>query len=126
MTRINGLPRIEVRRDGTFLVTRGFSVEGDIGMIKFIIKIKKGFVTDFASVPRFFWRILPPTGKYNVAAIVHDYLYMTGEVSKESADKIFLILMKHLKVSRWKRKVMYKAVRYFGKTAWDKHRKNKI
>ena len=28
------------------------------------ITVPKGFETDFASVPRFFWRLLPPTGNY--------------------------------------------------------------
>ena len=38
------------------------------------IDVHAGFVTDFASVPRFFWRVLPPTGPYGKAAVIHDRL----------------------------------------------------
>ncbi len=40
-----------------------------------IIHVPAGFVTDLASVPRIFWTLLPPDGKYAKAAIIHDYLY---------------------------------------------------
>jgi hypothetical protein len=39
------------------------------------VVVPKGFETDFASVPRVFWTIIPPDGKYTKAAVVHDYLY---------------------------------------------------
>jgi len=38
------------------------------------IPIPAGFVTNFASVPRILWPILPPRGKYAPATIEHDYL----------------------------------------------------
>jgi len=34
-----------------------------------------GFVTDFASIPRPLWWLLPKWGKYGKAAVIHDYLY---------------------------------------------------
>ncbi|WP_139385602.1 DUF1353 domain-containing protein, partial [Salmonella enterica] len=40
-----------------------------------VIEVPAGFVTDFASVPRIFWTILPSDGKYAKAAIIYDYLY---------------------------------------------------
>ena len=82
--------------------------------------IPKGFITDFASVPKAFWSILPPMGKYGLAALLHDYLYRTGLVSRKEADKLFLKMMKKLGVSRWKRIVMYLAVRVFGGKAYVK------
>lgn len=45
-----------------------------------IIRVPAGFVTDFASIPRAFWVVLPPTGKYGKAAVVHDYLYVMGGI----------------------------------------------
>lgn len=39
------------------------------------ILIPTGYVTDFASVPVLLWSFFPPIGKYNRAALVHDYLY---------------------------------------------------
>jgi hypothetical protein len=95
-----------------------FIVDTSIGTIT----VPKGFETDFASVPRFFWRIIPPWGKYSPAAVVHDYLYFNGECGKKKADQVFLELMKRLGVSSWKRRVMFYAVSWFGGSAWDNHR----
>lgn len=80
--------------------------------------IPEGFVTDFASVPRCFWSIIPPMGRYGKAAILHDYLYHTKSVSRKEADKIFLKAMDLLGVSAWKKYVMYFAVRLFGWVKW--------
>jgi len=74
----------------------------------------KGFKTDFASVPRIFWRIFPPWGVYSPAAVIHDYLYRYGSVSRKAADDIFLEIMTTLKVPYWKRYSMYWAVRSCG------------
>ena len=46
-----------------------------IGRSAFVITVPAGFVTDFASTPRAIWAILPPTGRYQLAAVVHDFLY---------------------------------------------------
>lgn len=40
-----------------------------------VIEVPAGFVTDFATVPRVFWILLPPDGKYARASSIHDYLY---------------------------------------------------
>ena len=82
-----------------------------------------GFETDFASVPRLFWRVVPPWGRYSPAAVVHDYLYHTGKVSRLAADRLFLELMAALGVPLWKRQIMYWAVRLGGWLAWNASRK---
>lgn len=46
--------------------------------IKCWIRVPKGFITDFASVPRILHSVLPKTGKYGKAAVLHDYLYRTA------------------------------------------------
>ncbi len=76
--------------------------------------IYKGFRTDFASVPRVLWSIIPPNGLYGKAAVVHDYLCETKIVSRKNADKIFLEAMKVLGVSWWKRNLMYRSVRAYS------------
>jgi hypothetical protein len=91
-----------------------------------IIDVPQGFETDFASVPRLFWRIVPPWGRYSPAAVVHDYLYHTAKVSRKEADDIFLELMARLAVPMWKRYVMYWAVRLFGWFAWNSSRKRQV
>lgn len=96
-----------------------------------------GFVTDFASVPRLFWPIVSPWGRWGKAAIIHDRLYQfhkkrrsfedggTGWgvmllVTRGEADGIFLEAMTVLGVKPWRRKLMYWAVRAFGWIAWNK------
>ena len=86
----------------------------------FYIDIPKGFMTDFASVPRIFWIIFPPDGKYTQAAVVHDFLYLKQHLdSRKEADDIFLEAMKVLEVPKFKRMAIYTAVRLFG-PRWGK------
>ncbi|EEC0864570.1 DUF1353 domain-containing protein [Salmonella enterica subsp. enterica] len=80
-----------------------------------VISVPAGFVTDLASVPRIFWALLPPDGKYAKAAIIHDYLYDNALRTKKEADRIFLDGMTVLGVPKWKRTIMYWAVRLFGR-----------
>ena len=90
------------------------NLEGDC------VDIPEGYITDFASVPRVFWHIVPPDGQYTQAAVVHDYLYDNEIYSKEKADHIFYQAMGVLGVPDWKRNVMYWAVKHFGKPSWMK------
>ncbi|EDU8189745.1 DUF1353 domain-containing protein [Salmonella enterica subsp. diarizonae] len=78
-----------------------------------VIEVPAGFITDLATIPRIFWILLPPDGKYAKAAIIHDYLYDNALRTKWEADRIFLDGMTVLGVPRWKRTIMYWAVRLF-------------
>lgn len=89
-----------------------------------IITVPVGFITDFASVPKIFWSILPPNGIYGKSTVIHDYLYYSGIYSKSKSDEIFLESMGVLKVPDWQKYTMYRAVKYFGYAAWNTHRKN--
>lgn len=80
-----------------------------------VIEVPAGFVTDLASVPRILWILLPPDGKYAKAAIIHDYLYDNALRTKAEADRIFLDGMTVLGVPKWKRMLMYGAVKLFGR-----------
>jgi hypothetical protein len=85
------------------------------------ITVPAGFVTDFASIPRALWDILPPTGLYGKAAVIHDYLYVHGGklppdvFTKKQADRIFYEAMGVLGVPQPERWVMWRAVSAFGK-----------
>jgi len=84
------------------------------------IVIPKGYLTDFASVPRIFWPIFPPTGPYSRAAIVHDWFYDNPtSCTRFFADSIFRELMTHLHVPAWKKVIMYYAVRVGGYFLWS-------
>lgn len=76
------------------------------------IHVPKGLQTDFASIPKIFWNVLPPAeGKYAKAAVVHDYLYRnrgqfkgpdgTGaNVTRADCDNVLLEAMKVLRTRR--------------------------
>jgi hypothetical protein len=89
---------------------------------KKIIRVPVGFNTNFASVPRIFWSILSPIDEYAKAAVIHDYLYSTGIVSKTEADNIFREAMEVLNTPKWKIVCVYWAVRLFGFFAWYRSR----
>jgi len=97
-------------------ICKEFSYQDDKLGIK--VTVPKGAKTDFASIPRIFWPILPPVGRYSRAAVVHDYLYRHGLFTRKECDLVFLHAMEELNVVKWKRIIMYKAVRLFGKSAY--------
>ena len=87
------------------------------------IVIPAGFKTNFASVPRIFRNVIQQWGEHGNAAIVHDYLYTVGcipEVTRKTADQIFLNAMKYSNVGFFKRQLMYRTVRLFGAMNWKK------
>ena len=82
------------------------------------IAVAIGFQTDFATVPRPFWIILPKWGRYGNATVIHDWLYWTQTRPRREADVIFLEAMGVLGVSSLVKYPMYWAVRLFGGLAW--------
>ena len=82
------------------------------------VTVPKGSKTDFASIPRIFWPILPPVGRYSKAAVVHDYCYRHGLFTRGISDLVFLHAMEELKVPKWKRIIMYRVVRLFGRSSY--------
>jgi hypothetical protein len=76
--------------------------------------VPRGFVTNYATVPRLLWSIFPPMGRYSNAAVIHDWLYKEKIGSRFMADCVFRDAMWELKVSWWKRVLMFYAVRVFG------------
>jgi hypothetical protein len=83
-----------------------------------VITVPAGFVTDFASIPRPLWAIAPPAGTWGLAAVLHDWGYRTGLLSRGEADRLFLDAMADLKVRWVTRWAMYLAVRAAGWTAY--------
>jgi hypothetical protein len=90
-----------------------------IGETNYVIVVPAGFVTDFASVPRAFWAVLPPFGNHQLAAIVHDFLYWDQGCTREQADALLRVAMAESRVDPGKRDVIWQAVRAFGGTAWS-------
>ena len=87
----------------------------------YVIKVPKSFVTDYASIPRIFRAIVLPYGKHSGASVVHDYLYSKNcelNIERKKADKIFFEILKEEGVNPILARLMYIAVRIFGKTRY--------
>ena len=100
------------------------------------VTVKKGFVTDLASVPRICWMLIAPWDIAR-AAIIHDLLYKrirqyrakinvdipqyyeidNYKAAKKEADKVFLAAMKDAdpSVPKWKIMSAYYSVVLFGR-----------
>ncbi|WP_052362279.1 DUF1353 domain-containing protein [Geminisphaera colitermitum] len=92
------------------------------------ITVEAGFDTDLASIPRVFWRVFPPAGKYTAAAVIHDLLYWyqatekhnTPEIHimRKQADAVFLEAMDDLGVNWLTRHTIHRSVRIGGFSSW--------
>lgn len=114
--------RVSPNADGrTWTLTR--KLEYRVGDSTELITVPKGYKTDLASIPRIFWSILPPFGKYTAASVLHDFSYFKQAYTRRRCDEIFLEAMKVLNVAWWKRRLLFRSVRIFGGFCWRKKRK---
>jgi len=126
MSRFTEVLTVSPLADGRTWVTRkdfGYDV-GEEGSGD-SIDVPIGFMTDFASIPRPLWIILPRWGKYGNAAVIHDYCYWEQSRSRLESDRIFRQAMGVLNVPKWKICVMYCAVRLGAGLAWSGSRRQK-
>ncbi len=88
-----------------------------------VVIAPRGFQTDLASIPRFFWRVYPPVGSYDKAAVIHDAGYGNALVTengdrifatKQLSDRLFLEGMNAESVPSMTAWPMYQAVVVFG------------
>ncbi len=80
-----------------------------------VIRVPKGFETDFASIPYLAAGFIDPMGDNMEAAVIHDWLYAVGEPGqREKADTILLDALEQHHVDPVRRKLMYEAVRLGG------------
>ena len=119
MSRFTGILLVSPLADGhTWVIMRAFGFDVGTPRSGDQITVPVGFQTDFASIPRPFWIILPKWGKYGNASVIHDWLYWEQQRQRSQADRILLEGMIVLGVSRLVREVIYRAVRLFGWLAW--------
>jgi hypothetical protein len=119
-----------------------YAYHWDLGGTRNRIVIPRGFTYDGASVPRLAWTLsgITPDGLIRAAALVHDWIYRHkgrlpqgsqqyregnepwqdayGAWSRRDADRLFARIMREAGVSKWKRRMAYRAVRWFGGSAW--------
>lgn len=89
---------------------------------KYGFTIPKNFATDLDSIPRIPGIYAVIKGRSVWAALLHDYLYATGEVSRERADRYFYTAMKEEGVPSVAAWLMYRSVRLMG---WRYYKKQK-
>ena len=108
--------KVNIIKEDVFILLEDVMVES----LDYKITVKKGFDFDGASIPQSLWSVYgnPLSGKFRIAALVHDALYASAELPREVADAIFLDLMKQHEVGYVKRKTMYYAVRSAGWYSW--------
>ena len=90
---------VEPTADGEkWIIRREFDYYVGSELSTDIIHVPEDYVTDFASIPRFLWSVLPPFGKYSQAAVVHDILCDNHTRPSEETHDIFLEAMEVLNV----------------------------
>ncbi|HEY5701816.1 MAG TPA: DUF1353 domain-containing protein [Gammaproteobacteria bacterium] len=119
MSRFTDALVVSPMADGnTWIVMRPFGYDiGEEGSGD-TVEVEIGFTTDFASIPRIFWAVLPRWGKYGNATVIHDWLYWVQNRERDEADFIMLEAMGVLEVPGWQKFVIYWAVRLIGWVAW--------
>lgn len=126
MSRFTDILTVSPLADGKTWVTRkefGYDI-GEEGSGK-SIDVPLGFKTDFASVPRLLWALIPRWGKYGNAAVIHDYSYWDQMFSRKEADLVFREGMEVLQVPLWQIVLIYYAVRWFGWWAWYRNQQRR-
>lgn len=116
--------KVNIIKEDVFILLEDVTVE----TLGYRIRVKKGFDFDGASIPQVLWSVYgnPLSGKFRIAALVHDALYASQKLPRELADAIFLDLMKQHEVGYLKRQTMYYAVRSAGWYVWRKHKELEI
>jgi Protein of unknown function (DUF1353) len=79
-----------------------------------IYDVPAGSETDFASVPLPLQWLIPRSGRYTKAAVVHDHLWQHGGevgIPRSAADRVFRQAMADLEVPFLRRWIMWAAVR---------------
>ena len=106
------------------------------------ILIPSGLRTDYASIPRPLWVLLPPRGNWSEAAVLHDYMYkFNGKITiytkldnryikkayyfinKSKCDEIFYNALLQIGVNKTLAKMFFVSVYLFGLKAWIRHLK---
>ena len=108
-------------KNGNYETTSVFAFTCRVGGYVYDIEIDEGFEFDGATVPRILWFIAdaPYEAPRVTAALMHDWLYTTHAVDRETADILFYeaMFLAGCKPSDAKRD--YDFVRIFGRFCWD-------
>jgi hypothetical protein len=119
VSRFTDILLVSPLADGTtWVIMRDFGYEVGTEGSGDVIDVAIGFQTDFATIPRPFWILLPKWGRYGNATVIHDWLYWTQTRPRAAADRILREAMGVLGVGALVKYAMYWGVRLFGWLAW--------
>ena len=123
--RFSGFPILTEYIDGAdWKLVRDVSYQAHGGRLA---TVRSDFIFDWASVPRIFWILFPPSGlpdqPYGIAALFHDWLYKHHEIEgrpieRVTADLLFYEIMLYTGVDTLIARAMYRAVRLGGWWSW--------
>lgn len=82
-----------------------------------------GMRTDLASLPLIARAFLSKLDRSAWAAVIHDHLYQTHQVTRVEADFIFYEALLSAGVARWQARLYWAAVRLGGKNGWDRDKR---
>ena len=113
--------------DEIYAITKPISWIPNPGSAKNLkqVEVPAGFITDFASVPKIFWSILPRDGVYVYPAIIHDYMYWMQDGTRDLADETLREGMQDFKIDTVSINAIYWGVRAGGGSAWTGNAKLK-
>jgi hypothetical protein len=141
MARLHGILRLEEVTDdlGQTLMRDGRVVwrlldplywMADSGDTSPMITVPAGFETDLASIPRLARGLIPSSGPWQRAAVIHDWLYATQgswglapphfKLTRAQADNVFRDAMAAAGVNWITRQAMWTAVRIGGWKGWGR------
>jgi len=116
--------------DVRFVTKRRWVLLKDLVFLPTWERVRAGLETDFASIPRMFWGLLSPFGKYAKAAIFHDAGYALAADRSEQERKIlddrFLEMMKASGVNWVTRNLIHRAVRDFGAIVFHRRHESQV
>jgi len=95
---------------------------------EFHIVVRKGFVFDGASIPRFLWRVCghPLEVPRVAAALAHDWLYAAHVTDRATADAIYREICRMVCIIWLRRSLEYRTIRLVGGAAWYSHGQSDI
>lgn len=120
-TRVSEPLQTERQRDGRRRLLRDLVIEVD----GICITIPEGAITDFSSIPAL-GRVLVRWSRVDVAGVVHDWLYHTGEMPRWQADRIWRLVAvagEH-HANSFQAFVGWWGLRLFGWHAWSAYRRH--
>ena len=115
--------RVEVIGKNLFRLIEPFEYHVGCYPSEEIIRVPNGFVTNFASIPRLIWPIISPIDSHGKAAVLHDWLYDTGEYPRLRCEEIFKEAMEVLNVPEWQIFCIYNSVYLLGWYRWNQLRR---